>query len=130
MDEMHTYIGNKKKYCWIWIAVDRVGKKFINCSFGSRGTKTGKLLWEKLKKKEIGEVMTDHWRAYAEFLPEKSHTQSKAETYTVEGYNSILRHFLARLRRKTKCYTKSLEMLKYSVILLMKYRKKELDIVK
>jgi len=26
MDEMHTYIGNKKKYCWIWIAVDRVGK--------------------------------------------------------------------------------------------------------
>ncbi len=120
MDEMHTYIGNKKKYCWIWIAVDRVGKKFINCSFGSRGTEIGKLLWEKLKKKEIGEVMTDHWRAYAEFLPETIHTQSKAKTYTVEGYNSILRHFLARLRRKTKCYTKSLEMLKYSVILLMK----------
>ncbi len=71
--------------------------------------------------------MTDHWRAYAEFLPEKSHTQSKAKTYTVEGYNSILRHFLARLRRKTKCYTKSLEMLKYSVILLMKYRNKKLN---
>ncbi len=111
LDEMHTYIGNKKKYCWIWIAVDRVGKKFINCSFGSRGTETGKLLWEKWTKKEIGEVMTDHWRAYAEFIPEKIHTQSKAETFTVEGYNSILRHFLARLRRKTKCYTKSLEML-------------------
>jgi IS1 family transposase len=28
----------------------------------------------------------------------KIHTKSKAETYTVEGYNSILRHFLARLR--------------------------------
>jgi insertion element IS1 protein InsB len=53
---------------------------------------------------------------------------SKAEKYTVEGYNSILRHFLARLRRKTKCYTKSLEMLKYSVRLLMKFRNKELDI--
>ncbi|MGB9928605.1 MAG: IS1 family transposase, partial [Methanosarcina sp.] len=34
----------------------------------------------------------------------------------------------ARLRRKTKCYTKSLQMLKYSVILLMKYRNKELTI--
>ncbi|AAM06743.1 conserved hypothetical protein [Methanosarcina acetivorans C2A] len=112
----------------MWIAVDRVGKKFINCSFGSRGTKTGQLLWEKLKKKEIGEVMTDHWRAYAEFIPETIHTQSKAETYTVEGYNGILRHFLARLRRKTKCYTKSLEMLKYSVLLLMKHRNKELSI--
>ncbi len=111
MDEMNTYICNKK------ILMD---------PFGNRGTETGKLLWEKLKKKEIGEVMTDYWRTYAEFLPETIHTQSKAETYTVEGYNSILRHFLARLRRKTKCYTKSLEMLKYSVILLMKYRNKEL----
>ncbi|MDY0385795.1 MAG: IS1 family transposase, partial [Methanolobus sp.] len=35
--------------------------------------------------------------------------------------------FLARLRRKTKCYSKSLEMLKYSVLLLMKYRNKEID---
>ncbi|MDY0387018.1 MAG: IS1 family transposase, partial [Methanolobus sp.] len=55
------------------------------------------------------------------------HTRSKAETYTVEGYNSIFRHFLARLRRKTKCYSKSLEMLKYYVLLLMKYRNKEID---
>ena len=82
-----------------------------------------------MKKKDIEKVMTDNWKAYAEFIPEKIHTKSKAETYTVEGYNSILRHFLARLRRKTKCYTKSLEMLKYSVILLMKYRNKELDIL-
>ena len=72
--------------------------------------------------------MTDHWRAYAEFLPKEIHTQSKAETYTVEGYNSIFRHFLARLRRKSKCYTRSIEMLKYSIILLMKYRNNELPI--
>jgi insertion element IS1 protein InsB len=70
--------------------------------------------------------MTDHWRAYAEFLPETIHTRSKAETYTVEGYNSIFRHFLARLRRRSKCYTKSIEMLKYSVLFLMKDRNKEL----
>ena len=82
-----------------------------------------------MKKKEIEKVMTDHWKAYAEFLPQTIHIQSKADTYTVEGYNGILRHFLARLRRKTKCYTKSLEMLKYSVILLMKYRNKELAII-
>jgi IS1 family transposase len=79
-----------------------------------------------LKTKVVGEVMTDHWRAYAEFIPENIHTRSKAETYTVEGYNSILRHFLARLRRKSKCYTKSLERLKYSVLLLMNHRNKEL----
>nr|WP_321497376.1 IS1 family transposase [uncultured Methanolobus sp.] len=125
LDEMHTYIGNKK-YCWIWIAIDRIGKRFINCSFGSRGTETGIQLWDKLKDIGIKEVMTDHWKAYAEFIPEAIHTRSKAETYTVEGYNSIFRHFLARLRRKSKCYTKSLEMLRYSVLMLMKYRNNEM----
>ena len=74
--------------------------------------------------------MTDHWRVYAEFIPKTMHTQSKAETYTFEGYNSIFRHFLAMLRRKTKCYTKSLEILNYSVLLLMKYRNKELTIIR
>ena len=45
--------------------------------------------------------------------------QSKVETFTVEGYNSLFRHFLARLRRKTKCYSKCQKMLEYSVKLLM-----------
>ena len=69
---------------------------------------TGQLFWEKLERKETEKVMIDHWRAYAELLPENIHTQSKAETYTVEGHNGILSHFLARLGQKTKCYTKSL----------------------
>ena len=56
------------------------------------------------------------------FIPEKDHVQSKAETYTVESYNSIFRHFLARLRRKTKCYTKSVRMLALSILLLMHKR--------
>jgi len=30
------------------------------------------------------------------------------------------------VRRKSKCYTKNLEMLKYSVLPLMKYRNKEI----
>ena len=42
-----------------------------------------------------------------------------AAVMTVEGYNSLLRHFLARFRRKTKCYSKSETMLRYSVMLLM-----------
>ena len=63
--------------------------------------------------------MTDYWEPYEHFVPAGKHMQSKAETFTVEGYNSLFRHFLARLRRKTKCYSKSETMLKYSVMLLM-----------
>ena len=70
--------------------------------------------------------MTDHWKSYEQFLLDVEHVQSKAETFTVEGYNSQFRHFLARLRRKTKCYSKSVKMLKYSVKLLMAKRNGEL----
>ncbi len=63
--------------------------------------------------------MTDHWKAYENFVPKSKHIQSKAETFTVEGYHSLFRHFLARLRRKTKCYTKKLEMLIQAVVMIM-----------
>ena len=64
-------------------------------------------------------MFTDYWKAYEEIIPRYLHKQSKKETFTVEGYNSLLRHFLARLKRKTKCYTKSKEMLEYSIMLFM-----------
>ena len=72
--------------------------------------------------------MTDYWKPYENFIPEEKHVQSKAETFTVEGYNSLLRHFLARLRRKSKCYSKSFQMLKYSILLLMLKRNNQLTI--
>ncbi len=59
--------------------------------------------------------MTDYWQPYEHFVPAGWHTQSKAETYAVEGYNSLLRHSLARLKRKTKCYSKSQDMFECSI---------------
>lgn len=41
MDEWHTYIGEKKNYCWIWVSVDRIGRKFIDFTLGTRETETG-----------------------------------------------------------------------------------------
>jgi insertion element IS1 protein InsB len=76
-----------------------------------------------------GIVCADYWKAYNEFVPKEVLVQSKAETYTVEGYNSLFRHFLARLRRKTKCYTKAKYMLVYSVKLLMMKRNNQLAIL-
>jgi insertion element IS1 protein InsB len=72
-----------------------------------------------MKSPLIEQVMTDYWKPYEQFIPPEKHIQSKAETYTVEGYNSLFRHFLARFRRQTKCYSKSESMLGLSVRLLM-----------
>jgi insertion element IS1 protein InsB len=76
----------------------------------------------------MNKIATDHWKPYDDFIPEENHVRSKAETFTVEGYNSIFRHFLARMRRKSKCYSKSMEMLELSFLLLMKYRNNTLSI--
>ncbi len=74
------------------------------------------------------EISSDHWAAYKAIVPKEKLIQSKAETFTVEGYNSLFRHFLARMRRKSKCYSKSKEMLEYSILLLMHKRNGTLSI--
>ena len=72
--------------------------------------------------------MTDYWKPYAQFIPPERHVQSKKETYTVEVYNAIIRHFLARFKRRTKCYSKSIEMVYYSLVLLFKFRNNQLNL--
>jgi len=54
--------------------------------------------------------VTDHWKSYEDFIPSEQHIQSKAETFIVKGYNSRIRHYLARFKRTTKCYSKSEKM--------------------
>ncbi len=63
-----------------------------------------------------------------EIIPKGKLVQIKKETYTVESYNSLIRHFSARFRRKTKCYTKSIEMMELSLKLLMPKRNKTASI--
>jgi len=92
---------------------------------GARGTETGQKLWYSLK--EI--AASDYWQSYENFIPKEIHVQSKKETFTVEGYNSILQHFLVHLRRKTKCYSKCRYMLRYSIFLLMMKRNGDLAIL-
>jgi insertion element IS1 protein InsB len=73
-------------------------------------------------------IASDYWIPYESVISKEKHIQSKAETFTVEGYNSLYRHFLARMRRKSKCYSKKMEMLSISVLLLMHYRNGSLSI--
>ena len=45
---------------------------------------------------EITDIATDYYQPYETFIPAEKHIQSKAETFTVEGYNSFFRHFLKK----------------------------------
>ena len=116
-DEMHSYIGSKKKLAgskepsiateislfpvfWGWFDGEKTVEDYLQC--GSRSCDDG--------------------RPYTSFVPAWKYILSKAQTFTVEGYNSLTRHFLARLRRKSKCYSKCKKMLELSSRLLMQKR--------
>ena len=78
----------------------------------------------KVEKQSTGIVVTNYWRVYNEIIPQEKLVQTRAETYTVENYNAIIRHILARFRRKTKYYPKSIEMMELSLKFLMAKRNK------
>jgi insertion element IS1 protein InsB len=63
------------------------------------------------------------WPVYRHFIADEDHIISKTYMTRVESENTRLRHYLARLHRKTLCYSKSVEMLRYSIRLLIHYLK-------
>ena len=80
------------------------------------------LLYEEIKDIPNAVYCTDHWRAYSKIIPPDKHYQGKDQTYTVESKNSQIRHYLAKFRRRTKCYVKSIENVIMSLKLLIKFK--------
>jgi len=62
--------------------------------------------------------VTDGYKVYPSFIEQGDQIISKTYMTRVENENTRLRHYLARLHRKTLCYSKSEEMLRYSIRLL------------
>ncbi len=67
--------------------------------------------------------ITDGYVVYKKYLPEEAHIISKTGMTQVEGQNTRLRHYLARLKRKSLCYSKSEQMLNLSLRLIVHYLK-------
>ncbi len=62
-------------------------------------------------------LCTDGYEAYRKYKIASRHLVTKSETCLVESKNSLIRHYLARLNRRTKRYTKSIDMLFHSIFL-------------
>ena len=67
--------------------------------------------------------ITDGHKVYPCVIEDGDHLVRKTAMTRVEGENCRLRHDLARLHRKTLCYSKSVDMLTTSVRLLIYYLK-------
>ena len=67
--------------------------------------------------KEINYMCTDGNKAYAYYNLANHHIVGKSEICFVESFNSSLRDMSARLNRRTKRFSKSLEMLRLTLIM-------------
>ena len=109
----------KQQKLWIWIAFDPIGKQVLGFQAGGRGFKTAKKLFVKLENcHNINKYATDAWKVYQKIIPKTQHIIGKKVTTHIENFNGQIRHFLARFRRKTKCYSKSIKMVEYSLYVL------------
>jgi insertion element IS1 protein InsB len=93
--------------------------------YGDRSSETFKKLWEKIKNWNCYFWITDGYKVYPKFIDDGDQIINKTYMTRVEGENSRLRHYLARLHRKTFCYSKSEEMLFLSIKLLIYYLKEK-----
>lgn len=123
VDELETFVGSKKNKIWLWTAVNHSVTGIIAWVLGDRSSETFKHLWLIIRCWQSYFYVTDGYPVYPCFISNEDHIVSKTYMTRVEGENSRLRHYLARLHRKTFCYSKSEEMLKYSIRLVIHYLK-------
>lgn len=125
IDELQTFVASKKNKVWVWTVVNHWKKGILLWTIGERSHQTFEILWQIISCWHSFWYVTDGYKVYPGYIESEDHLVSKTYMTRVEGENSRLRDYLARLHRKTFCYSKSVEMLQYSIKLLIHYLKFE-----
>ena len=90
----------------MWTAVDHFKPGILGWVLGDHSSKTFKPLWEFVEKWRCYFYVTDGWKVYPMFIPDSDQIICKTYMTRVEGENTRLRYYLARLKRKTLCYSR------------------------
>ncbi|KAA6328500.1 hypothetical protein EZS27_022614 [termite gut metagenome] len=108
VDELWTYVGNKKNKVWLIYAYHRATGEIVAYIWGKRNLKTARKLRDKLLSMGIAfdTVCTDAWDSFISVFKQDNHIIGKADTKGVEGNNCRLRHRIRRAFRKTCCFSK------------------------
>lgn len=111
MDEMWSFVGEKRNKAWIWVVYEPDSKQFIAFHIGGRGIDAAKSLWAKipLKFKEQSTFETDYWESYKAIIPSNQHIVGKEYTYFIEGIFATVRARVSRLVRKSLSFSKKRE---------------------
>jgi len=110
LDEMWSFVGNKKNQRWLWLAVDHTNRKIIAFAFGRRKYEVFRKFKKLLKPFGIKRYYTDGYECYSKYLLNASHSVGKTNTRRIERKNLTLRARIKRLARKTICFSKCTHM--------------------
>jgi insertion element IS1 protein InsB len=113
VDELYTFIGNKKNPIYLIYAINSVTKKSIHFIIGKRTKENINQLIKVLLSLQPKMICTDRLNIYYSLIDNALHNASKYKTNHIERMNLTLRTHLKRLSRKTICFSKSICTLSY-----------------
>lgn len=114
--------GRKKKAAYIVTAVDRATRCIVGWA----------VVWERTTQAlqqmidaapPAGQYFSDGFHTYFDLCYWGTHAVApgKSQTYSVEGANADLRHYLARLQRASRCFSRCIHALKRAVELFIHF---------
>ena len=117
IDEMWHFTLKKNENSGSGLLSIGIPKKSLDSLLEVEEKKAYQELICKIKNYSTDYYCTDKWKMYKS-LPIKHHRVGKKHTTQIESLNANVRHYLARFRRKTRCYSKSVTMVELSLFLL------------
>ncbi|WP_404985316.1 IS1 family transposase [Chryseobacterium sp. M5] len=117
VDELRTYIRNKKQIVWLVYALEKDSKNVICFNLGKRNNETLNSIIKILLNSKAQSISTDKLRNYQYLIPKEIHQTKRFGTNSIERKNLSIRTHLKRLKRlkrlnrKTICFSKSISIL-------------------
>lgn len=124
VDEFCTYVGRNdpSHYKWVTYAINRSTKTIIDVVIGSRSKDNlGKVI-NSVKQLSPLKIITDRLPVYVNLVKPVKHETHKYGNNYIEPGNLTLRTHTKRLSRQTICFSRSLNMLRASILLYFDYR--------
>ena len=107
VDEMWSFIGNKKNVTWLTYAIERKTKSVIDFYVGRKTKETIRPLINKVLLLQPNRIYTDRLNIYPGLIPKQIHKRFQYCTNKIERMNLTLRTHIKRLSRKTICFSKN-----------------------
>ena len=120
IDELRTFVGNKKNELWLIYAINRTSKQIVDFFVGRRTKENISKVVATLLKLQPKYIYSDLLNIYDSLINKDIRkVYSRCINY-IERKNLTFRTHLKRLSRKTICFTRSANMLENCVLLYCK----------